>query len=113
MPPTPRLGRAPPAFASRRVGCDAERLHRALRRLARLRLVSAIWLAAAYHLRPRRPVGLNDQSESATPNRATPEFFNKIAPQRLLLRGPSNATEGNFKTVSFGEQPRRPCSVEE
>src|SRR5713226_754368 len=26
MPPTPRLGRAPPAFASRRVGCDADRL---------------------------------------------------------------------------------------
>src|SRR6266849_8205218 len=26
MPPTPRLGRAPPAFASRRVGCDTDRL---------------------------------------------------------------------------------------
>src|SRR5713226_4499620 len=26
MPPTPRLGRAPPAFGSRRVGCDADRL---------------------------------------------------------------------------------------
>jgi len=43
--------------------------------------------------------------------RATPEFLNKIAPQRPLLRGPSNATEGNFKTVSFGEQPSTPWTT--
>src|SRR5713226_6436384 len=46
MPPTPRLGRAPPAFASRRVGCDADRLFSCPSRIKPMRVMLG--------LRPKR-----------------------------------------------------------